>query len=92
MAGMVPEDVYELTGVSDPRVSPDGRTVVFVVWRLDRESNGTKGAIWLAATDGSPRRASSRPVMPSTPTPDGLPTALGWPSPPSAAPTRPSSS
>jgi dipeptidyl aminopeptidase/acylaminoacyl peptidase len=50
---MVPEDVYELTGVSDPRVSPDGRTVAFVVWRLDRESNGTKGAIWLAAADGS---------------------------------------
>jgi dipeptidyl aminopeptidase/acylaminoacyl peptidase len=57
MRGMVPEDVYELTGASDPRVSPDGRTVAFVVWRLDKESNATKGNIWLAAADGStPRR------------------------------------
>ena len=31
MAGMVPEDVYELTGVADPRLSPDGTTVAYVV-------------------------------------------------------------
>lgn len=24
MAGMVPQDVYELTGVADPRLSPGG--------------------------------------------------------------------
>ena len=27
MSGMVPDDVFELTGVSDPRLSPDGTTV-----------------------------------------------------------------
>jgi dipeptidyl aminopeptidase/acylaminoacyl peptidase len=53
MPGMVPEDVYELTGVADPRLSPDGRTVAYVVWRLDREENEGKAAIWLAPADGS---------------------------------------
>jgi dipeptidyl aminopeptidase/acylaminoacyl peptidase len=75
MAGMVPEDVYELTGVSDPRVSPDGRTVAYVVWRLDRESNATKGAIWLAAADGStpPRQFTAGDALDADPrwSPDG---------------------
>jgi len=53
MPGMVPEDVYELTGVGDPRLSPDGRKVAFVVWRIDREANEYKGNIWLAPVDGS---------------------------------------
>ncbi len=53
MAGMVPEDVFDLTGVADPRVSPDGATVAFVVNRVDREANEYRGQIWLAAADGS---------------------------------------
>jgi dipeptidyl aminopeptidase/acylaminoacyl peptidase len=61
MAGMAPEDVYELTGVADLRVSPDGRTVAFVVNRIDREANEYRGQIWLAAVDGSspPRELTS---------------------------------
>jgi dipeptidyl aminopeptidase/acylaminoacyl peptidase len=53
MSGMVPEDVYKLTGVADPRVSPDGRTVAYVVWRLDQEENEGKAVIWLVPSDGS---------------------------------------
>ena len=53
MAGMTPEDVYELTGVVDPRLSPDGRTVAFVVWQLDKEANDARMNVWLAAADGS---------------------------------------
>jgi dipeptidyl aminopeptidase/acylaminoacyl peptidase len=53
MAGMTPQDVYELTGVADPRLSPDGTTVAFVVWRLDKDDNELKSNIWLAAADGS---------------------------------------
>jgi len=53
MPVMVPEDVYELTGVADPRLSPDGRTVAYVVWRIDKDANETLSAIWLAAVDGS---------------------------------------
>jgi dipeptidyl aminopeptidase/acylaminoacyl peptidase len=53
MAGMAPQDVYELTGVADPRLSPDGHTVAYVVWRMDREVNDIRSNIWLAAADGS---------------------------------------
>ena len=48
MAGMVPEDVFALTGVSDPRVSPDGTTVAYVVGTVDGEANEYRGAMWLA--------------------------------------------
>src|SRR5712691_5771127 len=53
MTGMVPEDVFELTGVSDPRLSPDGTTVAYGVWTIDKDANEYRGAIWLAAVDGS---------------------------------------
>jgi dipeptidyl aminopeptidase/acylaminoacyl peptidase len=50
---MVPEDVYELTGVADPRLSPDGATVACVVGRVDKDANEYRSAVWLAAADGS---------------------------------------
>lgn len=55
---MRPDDVYELTGVADPRIAPDGRRVAYQVWSIDRETNEYRGAIWVAALDGSgePRR------------------------------------
>src|SRR5262249_54314166 len=53
MRGMIPEDVYELTGVGDPRLSPDGRRVAFVVWRIDRDANEYRSRIWVAPVDGS---------------------------------------
>jgi dipeptidyl aminopeptidase/acylaminoacyl peptidase len=58
MTGMVPEDVYELTGAADPRLSPDGATVAYVVGAVDKQANAYRSAIWLVAADGSaePRR------------------------------------
>ncbi|HEX8099116.1 MAG TPA: S9 family peptidase [Actinomycetota bacterium] len=58
---MRPEDVYELTGVTDPRISPDGRLAAYVVWSIDRDRNDYRGAIWVAALDGSepPRQFTS---------------------------------
>lgn len=53
MAGMKPKDVYELTGVGDPRVSPDGTRVAYQVWSLDEETNEYRGTIWVASLDGS---------------------------------------
>ena len=53
MRGMIPEDVFALAAASDPRVSPDGRTVAFVVTRTDRERNDYRSAIWLVPADGS---------------------------------------
>ena len=58
---MLPEDVYELTGVSDPRLRPGGDEVAYVVWSIDREENEYRQSIWLAKLDGSqaPRRLTS---------------------------------
>ncbi len=50
---MRPEDVYALTGAADPRLSPDGSTVAFVRWQVDRDENTYRGAIWLVPSDGS---------------------------------------
>jgi len=61
MNGMVPEDVFALTGVADPRLSPDGKTVAYVVGAVDAKANGYCGAIWLAPADGAaePRQFTS---------------------------------
>jgi dipeptidyl aminopeptidase/acylaminoacyl peptidase len=56
-----PDDLYDLAWVADPRISPDGRTVAFVAWRVDREANDYASAVWLVPIDGSahPRRFTS---------------------------------
>ena len=61
MAGMVAEDVYELSGVDDPRVAPDGSTVAYVVHGADEKLNDYRSAIWLAPLDGGeePRQFTS---------------------------------
>jgi dipeptidyl aminopeptidase/acylaminoacyl peptidase len=75
MGGMEPRDVGELTGVSDPRVSPDGKQVAYVVWRIDRDDNSYRSAIWLAPLDGegSPRQFTSGSKRDASPrwSPDG---------------------
>ena len=75
MAGMVPEDVYEPTGVADPRLSPDGATVAYMVGDVDKDANEYRGAIWMAAADGStpPRRFTSGEKRDADPrwSPDG---------------------
>jgi dipeptidyl aminopeptidase/acylaminoacyl peptidase len=53
VAGMVPEDVCALRGVADPRLSPDGRTVAYVVWGADGEANTYRSVIHLVPVDGS---------------------------------------
>jgi dipeptidyl aminopeptidase/acylaminoacyl peptidase len=50
---MKPEDVYALTSVGDPRISPDGRRVAYVVSRVDEDANAYRTAIWVAPLDGS---------------------------------------
>jgi dipeptidyl aminopeptidase/acylaminoacyl peptidase len=72
---MRPEDVYALTGVGDPRISPDGRRVAYVVNRVDQEENGYRSAIWVTPLDGSeePRQFTSGARMDHSPrwSPDG---------------------
>jgi dipeptidyl aminopeptidase/acylaminoacyl peptidase len=72
---MRPEDLYALKSVSDPRLSPDGRRVAYVVNWIDREENGYRAAIWVAPLDGSeePRQLTSGTRSDSSPrwSPDG---------------------
>lgn len=58
MRGMRPDDVYRLRSAGDPRLSPDGRIVAFVVTEIDAESREPRSAVWCVAADGAtpPRR------------------------------------
>ena len=51
--GITPEDYFSFELVSDPRISPDGSRVVYVLSRVDREQNRRVPSIWMARTDGS---------------------------------------
>ena len=50
---MQPADIGRLITVADPKVSPDGRRIAFVVTRVDLEANRYSSTVWLAAADGS---------------------------------------
>jgi dipeptidyl aminopeptidase/acylaminoacyl peptidase len=72
---MRPEDVYELAGVADPRISPDGTRVAYQCWWIDKEKNEYRSAIWVALLDGStePRKFTAGEKRDATPrwSPDG---------------------
>ncbi len=72
---MRPEDLYDVIWATEPRLSPDGQTVAYVVNSVDREENTYRGAIWLAAADGSspPRQLTAGKKSDGTPrwSPDG---------------------
>jgi len=61
------DDVMGLRVVSDPRISPDGKQVAFVVTQADMKTNFRNSDVWLVSTDGgeahpmtvSPRRDDS---------------------------------
>ena len=46
-------DLVAMQRISDPRPSPDGSRVAFVVTTMDLEANKGRRDIWIAATDGS---------------------------------------
>src|SRR5439155_26124862 len=43
-------------GVPDPQISPDGKTVVYVLTTADLTGNNTTSNLWLASADGKERR------------------------------------
>ncbi len=53
MRGMQPNDVYRLIAAGDPCLSPDARTVAYVVAWVDEESHEPRSAIWSAPVDGA---------------------------------------
>jgi dipeptidyl aminopeptidase/acylaminoacyl peptidase len=50
------DDAIDLTRVSDPQLSPDGRRVLFQRSELDWEKNRRTSRLWLANADGSDAR------------------------------------
>ncbi|MDB4874886.1 MAG: peptidase prolyl oligopeptidase active site domain protein [Gemmatimonadetes bacterium] len=74
--GITAEDYFQFELVSDPRVSPDGSQVTYVVARVDRAQNRRVPSIWIAPTNGSraPRVLVDESWSPSAPrwAPDGV--------------------
>ena len=68
------DDLFRITLVSDPHISPTGKHVAWVETRLDKEEDSYKSAIWFAGVDGSnPRKLTSGTQRDANPrwSPDG---------------------
>ena len=68
------DDILGLKVVSDPRVSPDGRSVAYVVESLNGDKDAYQTDVWLVPTAGGEARAlASSPVGDDAPrwSPDG---------------------
>ncbi|HUD96124.1 MAG TPA: S9 family peptidase, partial [Woeseiaceae bacterium] len=49
-------DVFELEHAADPRISPDGRQVVYVRGSNDIMTDSTRSNLWIVSSDGSDHR------------------------------------
>jgi dipeptidyl aminopeptidase/acylaminoacyl peptidase len=78
--GILPEDYFSFETPSDPHISPDGKSIAYVVTTIDKKKNKRESAIWLAPTDGSasPRRLTQEGVSSNNPrwSPDGKTLAM----------------
>lgn len=54
-----PMDVFDLQWVSDPQISPDGRSIAYVRMRMDTKTDKPHGVIWLTGADGRHSRPLS---------------------------------
>jgi dipeptidyl aminopeptidase/acylaminoacyl peptidase len=71
---MQPHDLTALRVPSAPTLSPDGRTAVYAVTRIDLEADGYRSDLWTVPTDGSaPARRLTRGPRDAAPrfSPDG---------------------
>lgn len=50
------EDLFRLKRVSDPQLSPDGRTVAYVVTEVLKDENRTQSDIWVIPAEGGEAR------------------------------------
>jgi dipeptidyl aminopeptidase/acylaminoacyl peptidase len=54
------DDLFRFQRISDPQISPDGRTVAYVVGVVDLAANSSSSTIWLAPSDGgAPRQLTN---------------------------------
>jgi dipeptidyl aminopeptidase/acylaminoacyl peptidase len=68
------DDLFRFRRVSDPQLSPDGKTVAYVLATVDLDKNSSSSAIWLAPTEkGEPREFTATPKKDKHPrwSPDG---------------------
>ena len=70
-----PAATADVQAAADPRLSPDGRWVAYVVTAADLKQNRRRSAIWIAAADGTsePRALTTSPQSSTAPRwrPDG---------------------
>ena len=58
--GLQVEDLFTIKRVGDPQISPDGRSVAYVVTTTDKARNSRSNQIWLVpAAGGAPRQLTS---------------------------------
>jgi dipeptidyl aminopeptidase/acylaminoacyl peptidase len=73
--GITAEDYYSYHFAADPRISPDGMQVAYVVSSIDRTRNRRIPSIWITSTDGNgvPRELVGGAWNPGAPrwSPDG---------------------
>jgi acylaminoacyl-peptidase len=61
-------DLWEWRTVSDPQISPDGKTVAYVVTGADRMKDSMPSSLWLVDTaGGAPRRLTDGPYQDTAP-------------------------
>src|SRR4051812_21181322 len=70
------DDLFRFKRVVEPRVSPDGRRVVYAVGEVDLEANRSVYRLWIASTDekgGLPRQLTNATKSDRNPrwSPDG---------------------
>jgi len=74
--GITPEDYFAFENISDPRISPDGREVAYVMGTVDQKKNRRVTSLWIVAADGNsaPRRLTAEGFNATSPrwSPDGL--------------------
>lgn len=73
--GITPEDYLRFEFVGAPVLSPDGRTVVFPLTKIDEKQNRRRTSLWIVPSDGSapPRMLTADGSNASSPafSPDG---------------------
>ena len=74
MRSLVPEDIYSINVVNDLELSPDGRSVAYVLGTFDRAGDVELSAIWVVdVASGTARQVTSGQTRESSPhwSPDG---------------------
>ncbi len=71
---MTVDDLLAVKSVGDPQLSPDGRSIVYVVSEVDKDAGKTNSALWLVSTSGGePKQLTTSPGTNNHPrwSPDG---------------------